>query len=223
VYNHFLRARINDYAEHKDEQKKGLTYHDTALLLTQLKKQEAYAWLKEANAQALQHALHDLDASYNNFFNKRAQFPRFKSRRGSQAFHIPQFFKVSGNRLTLPKIGAIRMVVHHPIEGIVRHVTFRQTPAGRYYAMLTCRVYLLASQPKQGEIGIDVGLKSYLVTSSGEAVDHPRHILKAEKRLRRLQRSLSRRTIGRAPFKQVVQLEAKFYVYLTERIGPQEN
>ena len=90
VYNHFLRERIDYYAAHKDDPtKKGLTYHDTALALTQLKKAEGYEWLKETNSQALQHALRDLDTAYNNFFNKRAQFPRFKSKRGEQAFHIP--------------------------------------------------------------------------------------------------------------------------------------
>lgn len=197
VYNHFLRARIDYCAAHKDDPtKKGLTYHDTALALTQLKKAEGYEWLKETNSQALQHALRDLDTAYNNFFNKRAQFPRFKSKRGEQAFHIPQFFKVDGNHLTLPKIGTVKMVVHRPIEGVVRNVTIRKTPAGRYFAMLACRVEVSEPQTKQGEVGIDVGLKSFLVTSKGEVVEHPKHLLRAEKRLKRLQRSLSRRKKG---------------------------
>lgn len=197
VYNHFLRARMDYYAAHKDDRKKGLTYHDTARMLTQLKRQDGFEWLKAANSQSLQHALRDLDTGYNNFFNKRAQFPRFKSKHGPQAFHVPQFFKVDTNHLTLPKIGTIRMVVHRRIDGQMRHVTIRKTPAGRYYAMIACRVELppcgaTQPQPKQGEVGIDVGLKSFLVASNGEVVDHPRHLLKAEKRLRRLQRSLSR-------------------------------
>ena len=196
VYNHFLHTRIDYYAAHKDDSKKGLTYHDTAMMLTQLKKQGEFEWLKEANAQALQHALRDLDTAYNNFFNKRAQFPCFKSKHGPQSFHIPQFFKVDEKHLVLPKLGVVRMIVHHPIEGEIRHVTVRKTPAGRYYAMLACRVELPETLPKQHEIGIDVGLKSFLVTSAGEVVEHPKHLLKAEKRLKRLQRSLSRRQKG---------------------------
>jgi putative transposase len=117
VYNHFLRTRIDYYAEHKDDQKKGLTYPDTALRLTQLKKEPGYEWLREANSQALQHALRDLDTAYNNFFKKRAQFPHFKSKRSGQAFQVPQHFKVEGNHLILPKIGRVKMVVHRPIEG----------------------------------------------------------------------------------------------------------
>ena len=197
VYNHFLRARIDYFAEHKDAlPKRGLTYHDTALALTQLKRQEGYAWLKEASSQALQHALRDLDTAYNNFFNQRAQFPRFKSKRGEQAFHIPQFFRVEEKHLTLPKIGAVKMVVHRPIEGQIRNVTIRNTSAGRYYALLACRMQLPEPQPKQGEIGLDVGLKSFLVSSKGEVVEHPKHLLKAEKRLKRYQRTLSRRKKG---------------------------
>jgi putative transposase len=197
VYNHFLRARIDYYAEHKDDpKKKGLTYHDTALMLTQLKRQAGYEWLREANAQALQHALRDLDTAYNNFFNRRARFPRFKSKRDPQAFHVPQYFKVEGKHLILPKIGAVRMVVHRPIEGEIRHATIRKTPAGHYYTMLACRIELSEPPPKQGEVGVDVGLKSFLVSSKGEVVEHPKLLLKAEKRLKRLQRSLSRRKKG---------------------------
>ncbi len=196
VYNHFLQARMDYYAAHKEDSKKGLTYHDTALQLTQLKQQDGYEWLKEANSQSLQHSLRDLENAYTKIFSKKTQFPRFKSKRDGQAFQVPQHFKIEGNHLILPKLGSIRMVVHRPLEGQLRHVTLKATPTGRYYALLTCRVEFPDPPEKQGQIGIDVGLKSFLVTSNGDVVEHPKHLLKAEKRLSRLQRSLSRRKIG---------------------------
>ncbi len=196
VYNHFLQARMDDYTSPQAKPKKGLTYHDTALLLTQLKKTDGCEWLREVNSQSLQHALRDLDTAFTNFFHKRAQLPRFKSKRSGQAFQVPQHFRVEGSQLHLPKLGALKMVVHRPIEGQIRHVTLRQTPAGRYYALLACRVEFAEPPQKQGELGIDVGLRSFLVTSKGEVVEHPRHLLRAERRLKRLQRSLSRRKIG---------------------------
>ncbi len=196
VYNHFLQARIDYYTAHKEEAKKGLTYQDTALLLTQLKRIEGYEWLKEANSQALQHSLRDLDTAYKNFFHQRASFPRFKSKRAEQAFHVPQHFQVEANRLVLPKLGAVKLVVHRPIEGQIRHVTVSKTASGRYYALLCCRGKLPEPSPKQGELGIDVGLKSFLVTSRGEVIEHPKYLLQAERRLQRLQRSLSRRKKG---------------------------
>lgn len=90
VFNHFLRARIDYYAAHKESDgRKGLTYHDTALMLTQLKRQPEYAWLNDTNAQALQQSLRDLDVACNNFFNQRSQFPRFKRKRGRQSSRVP--------------------------------------------------------------------------------------------------------------------------------------
>lgn len=68
VYNHFLRARIDYYATHKGEKKQGLNYHDTAKMLTELKRRLDHAWLNEANSQALQAALRHLDTAYRNFF-----------------------------------------------------------------------------------------------------------------------------------------------------------
>jgi len=143
VYNHFLRARIDYYAAHKDDPtKKGLTYHDTALALTQLKKAEGYEWLKETNSQALQHALRDLDTAYNNFFNKRAQFPRFKSKRDTQSFRVPQGVSVGDGKIKLPKFGWVKTVMHRPIEGKPKSITIKKTPSGRYYASILCEVDL---------------------------------------------------------------------------------
>jgi putative transposase len=92
VYNYFLRQRIDYYAAHKGDKKQGLNYHDTAKRLTQLKQQPGYEWLTEANSQALQAALRNLDTAYRNFFENRAEFPKFKSKRNKQSFHVPQHF-----------------------------------------------------------------------------------------------------------------------------------
>lgn len=197
VYNHFLRQRIDFYAANKGNEKKGLTYHDTALMLTQLKQQPEYKWLQEGNSQALQQALRDLDTAYNNFFNKRSKFPRFKSKRSTQAFRVPQGFVVEDGKLRLPKIGWLKVVMHRPLGGTPKGVTIKRTPSGRYYASVLCEVVLPEPPQKHGgEVGIDVGLKSFMVTSMGEIVEHPKHLRKAEKRLKRLQRRVSRRVRG---------------------------
>ena len=197
VYNNFLRARVDYYLTHKDSDgKKGLNYHDTARMLTELKRQAEYKWLSEANAQALQQTLIDLDTAYTNFFRKRAKFPRFKRKRGRQSFRVPQAFRLEGNQLVIPKISPIKMVVHRPVEGKIKSVTISRTPAGRYYASILCEVELADPEYQGGEIGLDLGLKAFVVTSDGEKVEHPRHLRKVERRLRRLQRRLSRRQKG---------------------------
>jgi putative transposase len=81
VFNHFLRERMDFYAAHKGEEKQGLNYKDTAMLLTALKQKPEYVWLKEVNSQSLQTALRNLDTAYENFFAGRAKFPNFKCRR----------------------------------------------------------------------------------------------------------------------------------------------
>lgn len=196
VYNHFLRARIDYYLANKDGAKKGLTYHDTALMLTQLKQQPEYEWLKEANAQALQQALRDLDNAYRNFFDHRARFPRFKRKHDRQSFRVPQGFRVQDNRLVIPKVSPIKMVIHRPIEGTMKHVTVSRTKTGHYYASILCEVEMPEPEYQGGEIGIDLGLKSFLATSEGETVNSPKYLRKAERRLKRLQRRLSRRKKG---------------------------
>ncbi len=205
VYNHFLRARIDYYLAHKDSKgKKGLNYHDTARMLTELKQQPGYEWLREANAQALQQTLRDLDTAYANFFRKQARFPRFKRKKRRQSFRVPQAFRIAcpggqageGNRLVIPKVSPIKIVVHRPVEGKMKHVTISCTPAGRYYASILCEVEIPDPKFQGGEIGLDLGLKSFAVTSNGEQIEHPRHLRKAERRLRRLQCRLSRRQKG---------------------------
>lgn len=192
VYNYFLRVRIDYYAEHKDDQKKGLTYADTSAILTQMKKREETAWLKDAGAQALQQSLRDLDKAYNNFFNKQARFPRFKAKRSRQSFRVPQGFGVSESHLHIPKMSPIRMVMHRPVEGVVKNVTVVKTPTDKYFAVLCCEVDIPEPQYDGGAIGVDLGLKDFAVTSDGEHIEAPKYLRKAEKRLRRTQRHLSR-------------------------------
>lgn len=193
VYNHFLRARIDYYAAHKDGNgKKGLTYHDTSAMLTQLKKQPDFTWLQEGNAQALQQSLRDLDAAYNNFFNKQAKFPRFKKKHGKQSFRVPQGFRLKDGKLHLPKLSPLKIVMHRPIEGTIKHITISKTPGSHYYAALCCECTIPEPEFIGNTIGIDLGIKDFVVTSEGEHIQAPKYLRKAEKRLCRLQRHLSR-------------------------------
>jgi putative transposase len=188
TYNYFLRQRINHYTNTG----KGLTYHDTALMLTELKKRPEYSWLKEAQSQTLQQALRDLDTAYNNFFNKRADFPTFKKKHGKQSCRFPQGFKVSDKKLFVPKIGWIKIVLHRPIEGVMKNVTISKTKSGKYFASIQVEQETDEPTYEGGQIGLDLGLKDFAVTSDGQRFPSPKYLRKAEKRLRRLQRRLSR-------------------------------
>ena len=192
VWNHYLRQRIDYYAETGE----GLNYYDNSRDLTQLKRNPDYTWLREANAQSLQQSLQDLAVAYTNFFAKRARFPRFKRKKAHQSFRVPQSFRIENDHLIIPKISPIKVVVHRPVEGKMKSVTISQTPTGKYFASILCEIEMPEPEYKGGEIGIDLGLTHFVVTSDGEKVDAPKFFRKSERRLAHLQRILSRRQKG---------------------------
>jgi len=192
VWNHYLRQRIDYYAETGE----GLNYYDNSRDLTQLKRNPDYTWLREANAQSLQQSLQDLTVAYTNFFAKRARFPRFKRKKAHQSFRVPQSFRIENDHLIIPKISPIKVVVHRPVEGKMKSVTISQTPTGKYFASILCEIEMPEPEYKGGEIGIDLGLTHFVVTSDGEKVDAPKFFRKSERRLAHLQRILSRRQKG---------------------------
>lgn len=199
VYNYFLRKRIDYYATNKGKEKQSLNYHDTAKMLTELKQEPDTIWLKESNSQSLQQSLRHLDNAYNHFFNNGFKFPIFKKKSRKQSFSVPQHFNVDTKtkQITIPKFTPIKIVLHRGIEGVMKSVTISKTPSGKYYASILCEIKKDIKQKKNGkEIGIDLGLKSFLVTSDGDCVKSPQFLRKSEIKLKRLQQLLSRKVKG---------------------------
>ncbi|NTU84937.1 MAG: transposase [Chloroflexales bacterium] len=193
TYNHFLTRRIAHYKETG----KSLGYNALARELTVLKQEPETAWLRECNAQSLQQALRDLDTAFGNFFGKRAKFPRFRSKkRDRPTFRLPAEVRVEGTYLYVPKIGFVRLVLHRPVEGVVKSATFTQDATGAWYVSLVVHFELpdVAPRPPRPEhtVGVDLGLKDLAVLSDGTRVPAPKHYRRAERKLARLQRHLSR-------------------------------
>jgi len=182
AFNYFHAERQRYYAEHKDDpNKRSLRYEDTAKELKALKRDPEHLWLKEANAQVLQQSLMDLDRAYQNFFAKRAKFPQFHSKRDRQSIRYPQFVTVGESWVRLPKIGPIKAVIHRPCEGKIKQVTVSKTKTGRYFASVQVEVEIVdPPAPKPTAVGIDLGLKSFLVTSDGMNISAPQFLITAE-------------------------------------------
>lgn len=199
VYNHFLRQRIDYYAANKGKEKQSLNYHDTARMLTELKHQPEFVWLKESNSQALQQSLRSLDAAYMHFFKDGFQFPNFKKKNRKQSFSIPQHFTIDviEKVICIPKFKPIKSVFHRPFEGTPKSVTISMTPSGKYFAAVLCE-FEKDITPKQNgnEVGIDLGIKSFAVSSDGEVIASPKCLRTSEDKLKRLQRLLSRKVKG---------------------------
>lgn len=191
VYNHFLRLTTDVYAECK----KSLRYKEWAKLLTHLKKE--YKWLQEVNSQSLQQTLKDLETAYVRFFKGLAKFPNFKKRSNKQSFRVPQHFSISEKgKLKLPKMTPIKMVIHREIEGQIKNVTITKTASGKYYASIVTELDI-PKAPLNGEkIGIDLGLKDFVITSKPEKFPNPRYFQRSLRRLKIRQRRHTRKIKG---------------------------
>ncbi|MBX0331115.1 transposase [Oscillochloris sp. ZM17-4] len=173
--------------------------------LTALKQQPGTAWLREMDSQSLQQALRDLDSAYQHFFRrikrgeKRKGFPRFKSRKtDTPRFRIPQRVELHAESVSVPKIGMIRAVVHRPLEGVTKGATFKREPSGHWFVSLVTEQQAAprTERPVQTHVGIDVGLKSLAVYSTGETIANPRWYRTQRRKLRRAQQALSRKVRG---------------------------
>jgi len=162
--------------------------------LPKLKKE--FLWLTETHSQVLQAVCLNMSRAFVNFFERRAKYPNFKSKHKKQSIQYPQNVKiVEGCKLYLPKIGHIKAIVHRNIIGAIKTVTVSKNPSGKYFAsILTETEDVIPPVSFEGAIlGIDLGLTHLAVTSDGLKFENPRHILKAEKNLKRKQQKLSRK------------------------------
>jgi len=198
VWNYFLDLNNKIYleAKEKDLKKKHLNYYDCANKLTGLKKENE--WLKEANSQALQQTLKDLDTAYNRFFQKKSGFPKFKSKKNNQSFRVPQFFELKGNNSCFPKFKeGIKTIVHREIEGRIKegkikYTTVSKTKTGKYFVSITTDFEVKKKRISDNQIGIDLGIKDFTVLSNGE-----KHSLKIkEGNIRFLHKQVSKKMKG---------------------------
>lgn len=178
---------------------------DLSNMLPAMKKQEATIWLKEVNSQSLQATLENLDMAFNAFFNKRSEFPKFKSKNNSkQSFTIPCGVEVDYNhgRIRLPKFKeAIKIKLSRKIVGKITKATVSKNASDEYYISILANDDLeLPVKPKLESktdvLGIDVGIKDFCVTSEGEVVNNPKFLRSTHDRLTLLQRKLSHKQKG---------------------------
>ena len=190
---------LNACIQHYQETGKSLKLAVYKGMLPQLKKE--YPWLKEdCYSSVLQCVAINLNKAYQNFFEGRAKFPRFKSKHHKQSIQYPQSVTVVNQNLKVPKIGEIPAIFHREITGTIKTVTISKTPTNKYFASILCEVE--ATELKElGDkiIGIDLGLKDFAIVHDGESVtkySNPKHLKRHQKNLARKQKKLSRKTQG---------------------------
>jgi len=166
-------------------------------LANQLPKwKQEFEWLKESPSQALQHSLKDLDKAYQNFFAKRAAFPKFKKKGQRESFRFPQGFKIDqpNSRIFLPKLGWRRYRNSRDIMGAAKNITVSQS-GGKWFASIQTESEVQTSIPvATTAIGIDVGIARFAAMSDGKFIEPLNSLKKHEKRLAKYQRRMSRKT-----------------------------
>jgi putative transposase len=215
-WNYALNKSIETYKETG----KGLSRVALNAFLPILKKAEETVWLADCYSQVLQATTLNLTTAYKNFFEKRAGFPKFKSRHGKQSVQYPQNIKIVDDNVKLPgNIGIIKAKIHRQIEGKIKTVTVSKTPSGKYLASILTEIEGENPVISEGKIyGIDLGLKHFAVVTDGEKVsiyDNPKHLAKHEKNLKRKQKILARKVKGSNSRNRYRRVVAKVYERVT--------
>jgi putative transposase len=156
------------------------------------------------HSQIAQNVSDRVHKAFSNFFRrvkdkscKRKGFPRYKSHVCSLTFPQTGFKILSDKRLRLCKIGNIPIVLHRVPKGKVKTLTIKQNKAGRWYAIFSCELSeVKVKHPSNEKVGVDVGIENLATLSNGEIIGNPRHLIKNEKRLKFLQRRVSRKKKG---------------------------
>ena len=206
VYNHMLALKQEAY--NKDKTNLGLCELSKYLLGT-LRKDEQYAWLKEENSQVLQQAIRKMLSAYNNFFKQHKGFPKFKSKKDRQSALFPinaiskcNTFETRHISLTkqLKKIkfrcsdSYLRMLQKYNKN--IKSATLSKSKSGKYFLSILVEMEdteLKKFEHTNKQVGIDLGVKDFVITSDGKVFENKHFLKKEEKKMKRLQRQLSRK------------------------------
>lgn len=196
VYN--LALEVNSYAYRSHG--KRLSSMDLCYQLVALKKE--YPWVAEVDSQAVQASVKKIDNAMNVFF-RGGGFPKFKRRKGAGSFQCPTSVRRidwDNSTLTIPKIKKIPIVLSRGFEGKIKTVTISRTETGKYFASIVVETTANKEVKKQlfGEttIGVDTGIKDFVVVSDGRRFEANRKLKDSLKRLKCLQRRASRKKKG---------------------------
>ena len=202
VYNYYLNYLkdnngINRFDLHKD--------------LPKLKEENEF--LKEVDSTVLRSAIDDLCKAFSDYYAKRKGYPKFKSKFNKQSYRTScvrgtykekEYSNIEVDLLTrnikLPKLGKVKIRGYRKkdkIEGKILNATISRESTGKYYVSVVVEENLLVEKVTPTSIvGIDLGIKDLVVTSDGIKYSNEKVLMKFEKRLKRLQRKLSRQVKG---------------------------
>lgn len=209
VYNQMLALKQQEYNENKKSL--GLTdlskyFHGTLL------KDEQYAWLKEQNTKVMKQSIRQMLSAYDKFFKQHNGFPKFKSKKDKQSALFPLEAISKGNKFNERKI-----TLTQPLKDIkfrcsdlyfkrlqaykegIRSATLSKTKSGNYFLSVLVELpqeEIVRFGQTNERVGIDLGVKDFVITSDGEVFENKHFFKKQEKKIAKLQRRLSKKQKG---------------------------
>ena len=215
IYNLLLDYRKTEW----EQNNKSIRLKELGKYLTNLKKKDDYSYLNEVHSKVLQQSMQDLNSAFNNFFNglKKNQhtgYPRFKSKHDNkQSCRFPvdifnrknyKCDKIKGNRITLIKqLSNIHFKCSRKDEKylnknqqLIRSVTLIKTCTEKYFLSILIDYQQIKLEQLDTVIGLDLGIKDFIVDSNGNRYENKHFYKNKEMRLKFLQKSLSRKQKG---------------------------
>lgn len=214
VYNSILRWRTDAFYQRQEK----IGYVGANARLTELKEDPELAFLSEVSCVPLQQCLRHQQTAFKNFFEGRAKYPAFKSKRHRQSAELTRSaFKYRDGKLYLAKSKTpLDIRWSRVLPGEPSTVTVSKDSAGRYFVSCLCEFEPSKLPVTPNVTGIDLGLKDLFITDKGERVGNPRHSAKYAARLARAQRRLSKKKLGSANRAKARQKVAKLHAKISD-------
>ena len=223
VWNNFLHIQDENYKTNQPH----LSKFGMRTMLTSLKKEHPF--LYDVDSQALLSAIDNLAQAYENFFsnlkkkkkkkiNRKVGLPNYKSKKHENISYttksINNNISVGKDYIKLPKMQPIKAVIHTPCKSVIKTANFHKTKSGKYFICITCEVDIAFKETKltnDNQVGIDLGIKNFMITSDNEIFQTQNHLRKNLKKLAHEQRKLSRKQYGSANYEKQRQKVAKLH------------
>lgn len=230
VYNQMLAQKQNAYKTDKTNLKVtdlSKWFHGTLL------KDEQYVWLKEQNTKVMKQAIRQMDVAYKNFFKQHTGFPKFKSKKDKQSALFPyeaiskhNTFETRHISLTTPlknikfRCSDLYFSRLQKYNKNIRSATLSKTKSGNFFLSILIEMEdteLKKFEYTNEQVGIDLGVKDFVITSDGEIFENKHSLKKKEKQIKKLQRQLSRKVKGSNNRKRAQVKIAKLFEKMTNK------
>ena len=222
VWNDALAYCIEQYQAGNKKPKNGELQKT---FITEAKKTTERQWLKDVSNIPLQQSLNDLEQAYQNFFKscqgerkgQPVKPPKFKKRRSDQSARFRKGgFKVNERTVFLAKIGKLKVVWSRPLPCEPSSVTVIKDSLRRYFLSLVVEVENEPMKPNDQSVGVDLGIATFATLSTGEKVDSPKPLKREIKRIRKLDKQLSKKTKGSNRYERARKKRAKLHAKLAD-------